>query len=79
MAEKFVWHRMHKDEERIEREAYDCVETAILEHYEIEDIYELTQEQWDDIHAWQEENVSEYSPMNMAFSDVYNAWEMEKF
>ena len=73
----FDWPRMHKDEEYIERQAYDCVETAILDHYKIEDIAELTEKQWEEIHAWQEENVSEYSPMNMAFSDVYNYWEME--
>jgi len=76
MTEKFIWHRMHKDEEYIEREAYSCVETAICNHYDIEDIAELTEEQWVDIHAWQEENVGEYSPMNMGFSDVYNVWEM---
>ncbi len=73
---KFDWARMYKDEEYIEREAYSCVETAICNHYDIEDIAELTEEQWVDIHAWQEENVGEYSPMNMGFSDVYNVWEM---
>jgi len=75
--EKFSWPRMHKDEERIEREAYDCVETVILNHYEIEDIADLTKEQWDEIHEWQEEYVGEYSPMNIGFSDVYNYWEMQ--
>ena len=58
--EKFDWPRMHKDEEHIEREAYDCVEHAICQHYNIEDISELTEKQWEEIHAWQEENVSEY-------------------
>ena len=76
MTNKFDWARMYKDEEHIEREAYSCVEHAICNHYDIEDITELTAEQWVDIHAWQEENVSEYSLMNMAFSDVYNVWEM---
>ena len=75
---KFDWARMYKDEEHIEREAYSCVETAICNHYDIEDIAELTEEQWVDIHAWQEENVSECSPMNMGFSDVYNVWEMNQ-
>ena len=54
---KFDWARMYKDEEYIEREAYSCVESAICNHYDIEDITELTEEQWVDIHAWQEENV----------------------
>ena len=53
---KFDWPRMHKDEEHIEREAYDCVEHAICQHYNIEDISELTEKQWEEIHAWQEEN-----------------------
>ena len=75
--EKFNWPRMHKHEEHIEREAYDSVETAILDHYKIEDIAELTEKQWVEIHAWQEQNVGEYSPMNIGFSDVYNYWEMQ--
>jgi len=73
---KFDWARMYKDEEYIEREAYSCVETAICKHYDIEEISSLTEAQWVEIHAWQEENVGEYSPMNMGFSDVYNVWEM---
>ena len=43
---KFDWARMYKDEEYIEREAYSCVESAICKHYDIEDITELTEEQW---------------------------------
>ena len=74
---KYDWAKMYKAEEYIEREAYSCVESAIIDFYNISEISDLTQEQWDDIHAWQEENVSEYSPMNMGFSDVYNVWEME--
>ena len=73
----FDWPRMHKDEEHIEREAYSCVEHAICQHYDIEDITELTEAQWEEIHAWQEENVGEYSQMNIGFSDVYAYWEME--
>ena len=61
----------------MEREAYSCVEHAILTHFGIEEIEELTEKQWEEIHAWQEENVGEYSPMNIGFSDVYNYWEMQ--
>ena len=74
---KFEWFRMHKDEEHLEREAYSCVESAICTCYDVEDITTLTQEQWDDIMAWREENVNEYSPMYGGFADVYNVWEME--
>lgn len=74
----FEWHRMHKHEEQIENDVYDRVMTQILEHYEIEELSELTEEQWAEIHKWQEENVGEYSPMNMGFSDCYNQWENEQ-
>ena len=77
MTNKFEWARMYKAEEYIEREAYSAVETAITDHYNITEVADLTQEQWDDIHEWQEKNVSEYSPMNIGFADVYNVWEME--
>ena len=39
----FEWHRMHKHEEQIENDVYDRVMTQILEHYEIEDLSELTE------------------------------------
>jgi hypothetical protein len=67
---------MHKHEEQIENDVYDRVQTQLLEHYEIEELSELTEAQWVEIHKWQKENVSEYSPMNLGFSDCYNQWEM---
>ena len=78
MTNKFDWFKMHKDEEYIEREAYTCVETAILGHYDVEEMSTLTQEQWDDIMEWREKHVSEYSPMYGGIADVYNVWEMEQ-
>ena len=75
---KFDWARMYKDEEYLEREAYSCVETALCNHYDVEDVADITEAQWEDIHAWQEENVGEYSPMNIGFSDVHSYWEMEQ-
>ena len=73
---EFNWHRMHKHEEQIENDVYDRLQTQLLEHYEIEELSELTEAQWVEIHKWQKENVSEYSPMNLGFSDCYNQWEM---
>ena len=78
MTNKFDWLKMHKDEEYIEREAYTCVETAICNHYDVEEMSTLTQEQWDDIMEWREKHVSEYSPMYGGIADVYNVWEMEQ-
>ena len=46
----FEWHRMHKHEEQIENDVYDRVMTQILEHYEIEELSQLTEAQWEEIH-----------------------------
>ena len=41
---KFDWAKMYKAEEYIEREAYSCVESAIIDFYNISEISELTQD-----------------------------------
>ena len=73
----FDWPRMHKHEEQIENDIFDRVLEQITEHYGVEDIKDITEAQWDEINKWQEENVGDYSPMNLGFTDVYNHWEME--
>ncbi len=77
MTNKFDWQRMYKAEEHIEREAYSAVEHEICNQLDVEDVSNLTQEQMDQVMAWREENVNEYSPMYVAFQDVYNVWENE--
>jgi hypothetical protein len=64
--EKFDWPRMYKVEEYIEREAYNAVEEFVVDFYNVEEMM-----------AWREEHVNEYSAMWGAFTDVYNVWEME--
>ena len=46
-------------------------------HSDVEEISELTEEQIDEIMAYRDE-LSEYSPLQWAFSNVYSAWEMEQ-
>jgi len=75
----FEWPRMHKWEENIEREVTDGVEEHVMEHYSVDDIANLTKEQIAEIQTWREEHVSEYSPMNWGFSNVYHRWEEENY
>ena len=75
----FEWHRMHKWEENIERDVTDGVEEQICEHYGVEDVLELTSEQMDEVRAFREEHVSEYSPMNWGFSNVIMRYEDENY
>ena len=67
---KFDWARMYKSEEYLEREAYSCVESAIIDFYQISEIADLTQAQWDDIHAWQEKNVSAVSYTHLTLPTI---------
>jgi len=75
----FDWPRMHKWEENIERDVTDAVEEQVMEQYGVDDIVDLTKEQMAEIQAWREEHVSEYSPMNWGFSNLYNRWEDENY
>ena len=40
---KFDWAKMYKAEEYIEREAYSCVESAIIDFYNISENIRLVQ------------------------------------
>ena len=73
----FEWHRMYKHEEQIERDVFERVSEQLLEHYSIENLADLTEAQWEEIFEWQAKYVSEYSPMNIGFSNCYNHWENE--
>lgn len=75
----FEWHRMHKWEENIERDVTEGLEEQICEHYGVEDILELSGEQMDEVRAFREEHVSEYSPMNWGFSNVIMRYEDENY
>jgi hypothetical protein len=72
----FDWPRSHKWEENIEREVTDGLTELIQEQYGVEEIHELTEEQINEVMAFREE-LSEYSPLQWAFSNVYNQWEMD--
>ena len=72
----FEWHRMHKHEEQIENDIYDRVCTQVCEHYEIEDVSELTKEQIAEIEHFVEEYISEDSPIRSGFSDLFDNLEL---
>ena len=75
----FEWPRMHKWEENIERDVTEALEEQICEQYSVEDVLELTSEQMDEVRAFREEYVSEYSPMNWGFSNVIMRYEDENY
>ena len=73
----FEWNRIHKWEENHERNITEDVEEYICEHYGVESIETLTQEQIDEVEAYRDE-LNEYSVMQIGFSNVINNWESEQ-
>ena len=72
----FEWPRSHKWEENIEHEVTDGLRELIFEQYGVDEVSELTEEQIDEVMAYRDE-LSEYSPLQWAFSNVYSEWEMD--
>jgi len=71
----FEWNKMYKWEENYERSIDDDITEYVCEQYGVEEISELTEEQINEIRAYQEEYVSEYSVMSGGFYRLYNTWE----
>lgn len=72
----YEWPRIHKAEENIEHQVTEWVTEHVCEFFEVEEISDLTEEQIDEVIAFQEE-LNEYSPMQIGYSNVVNQWEME--
>jgi hypothetical protein len=70
----FEWNRIHKWEENHERSITEDVEEFICEHYGVESIEELTQDQIEELEIFRSE-LNEYSVMQIGFSNVINNWE----
>jgi len=71
----FEWDRIHKHEENIEREVTERVEEFVLQYYDVEYIEDLTEEQINDIDNFRNNDLNEYSVMQIGFSNLINAWE----
>ena len=71
----FDWNRIHKHEEQVENDIYDRVSEQICSFYNVEDVADLTIEQMDEVRAFVDNDLSEYSIMQRGFTDVFAYWE----
>lgn len=71
----FEWPKIYKFEGWVEDQATEWVFDYICEFYDVEDIEDLTEEQIDEIVQYRENDLSDYSPMQMGFSNIINQWE----
>ena len=71
----FEWPKIYKSEEWFEQQATEWVFDYICEFYDVEDIEDLTEEQIEEIVQYRENDLNEYSPMQMGFSNIITQWE----
>jgi hypothetical protein len=77
MVMAFEWPRIHKWEDNLYNYAREWVEEYILEHYEVEEVGDLTAEQIKEVEDFRDGELNEYSPLQAGFSDLINYWESE--
>ena len=68
----FKWERMYKWEDNYEAQIIDDVRDVVKEYYDVEDEYDLTKEQIDDLTQFRDEN--EMSIMWVGFNSLINNW-----
>ena len=75
----FEWNRIHKWEDNLEQSITESVFEVICEFYGVDDASELTQEQRDDVEGFRENDLSEYSVMQIGFSNFISYWDDENY
>ena len=67
---------MHKWEENLEGQITDAVYEFVCEQYGVEEVTELTVEQFKEVNQFYEE-MNEYSVMHIGFVNLTNHWQDE--
>ena len=70
----YDYPRIHKAEENIEHIVTEWVEEHVMEYFSVEEIESITPDQMEEIIAFREE-LNEYSPMQVGYSNLINYWE----
>lgn len=76
MTDKYTWGRIYKIEEFYESQIISDVVDNVLEHFDVEEIEDLTEDQIEQVRSFSEE-LNEFSVMQIGYSDVINIWERE--
>ena len=77
--EKYSWPRPHKAEEYYENQICDQVWEQIMEHFGVDEILDITEDQIQEIEEWRAEWLSEYSVLQVGFSNFMSRWESERW
>ena len=71
----FEWNRIHKWEENHESTITEEVYEYVFEAYGVSEVGELTQEQINEIEEFRNTEISEYSVMQIGFSNLLSDWD----
>ena len=74
----FAWPRMHKWEENILRGIDETVEQYVFEHYGVDTVGELTEEQVNELQNFVEGGPANGSILSSGFYTLINWWESEQ-
>ena len=66
----FNWDRIHKWEENYERDITDDVIDYVCDFFEVASIFELEEDQINEIENFRHNDLSEYSVMQVGFSNI---------
>jgi len=75
----FSWDRIHKWEEDYERDITNDVIEYVCEFFTVDDIFDLTQDQINEIENFCNNDISEYSVMQIGFSNLLNQLDDPEF
>ena len=73
----YDWPRIHKVEDNFYMEISEVVIEQVLNHYGVEEIEDLTQEQIDELETYRSCQLGEYSVMQVGYSNIINMWESQ--
>jgi len=67
----FEWPKLYKWEDNIESQVTDGVFEYVCEHYGVDEVEELTEEQIEEIREFADD-LNEYSPITWGFNNLFN-------
>ena len=76
---KFEVKKIHKLQDQFESTAYDWAYEDVLEHYGVEEIKDLTQENINEIFAYSESDECYEGYVGVALRSLCDQWEGEQF
>ena len=74
----FEWNKIHKYEDRFEREIIESVDEYVFEYYGVEELEELTDNQVSEIETFASE-LNEYSVMQIGINNLMMRYEDVKY